>query len=113
MDFSGPFGNQYLLVISDDFSRYPVVELIDGLRAEVVIPVLDKILGQFGVPKVIRTDNGALFNSAQFSEYSEYMGFIHRKITPNHPQANGEVERFMRTLNKIIRAAGVERKNWK
>lgn len=40
------------------------------------------------------------------------MGFNHRKITPYHPRANGEVERLMRTLNKTIRAAVVEDKNW-
>lgn len=40
------------------------------------------------------------------------MGIKHRKITPRHPQANGEVERFMKTLRKCIRAANVENKPW-
>lgn len=82
------------------------------MKAEIVIPVIDKILSQFGTPSVIRSDNGAPFNSSQFQDYANYMGFTHRKITPYHPRANGEVERFMRTLNKTIRAAIIENKNW-
>ena len=41
------------------------------------------------------------------------MGFKHRKITPYWPQANGEAERFMRTLEKAVRAAQVQGKPWK
>lgn len=109
----GPINHQYLLVLTDDYSRYPVVEIINSTRAEIVIPILDKILSQFGVPETIRSDNGAPFSSEQFQQYAKYMGFNHRRITPYHPRANGEVERFMRTLNKAIRAAIVEGKNWK
>ena len=41
------------------------------------------------------------------------MGFEHHKITPYWPQANVEAERFMRTLEKSVRAAQVEVKPWK
>ena len=41
------------------------------------------------------------------------MGLKHRKITPYHPRANGEVERFNKTLNKTIRTANIENKDWK
>lgn len=34
-------------------------------------------------------------------------------MTPLWPQANGDVERFMRTLQKVIRIAQAEGKNWK
>ena len=34
-------------------------------------------------------------------------------MTPYWPQANGEVERFMRTLEKAIRTAHLEQNNWK
>lgn len=100
------------MVVSDDHSRYPVIEIISSTRHEVVIPILDKILSEFGTPRVIRSDNGAPFNSEAFSQYASYIGFTHRKITPYHPRANGEVERLMRTLNKIIRTAIIESKSW-
>lgn len=39
--------------------------------------------------------------------------FRHGKITPLWPQANAEAERFMRTLEKAVRAAHVEGHPWK
>ena len=38
---------------------------------------------------------------------------LHTVVTPYWPQANSEVERFNRTVEKAIRAANVEGKNWK
>ena len=52
-----------------------------------------------------RTDNGAPFQSYKFSEFAHRLGFKHRRITPYWPRANGEAERLMRNLNKVIRNA--------
>lgn len=51
------------MVVSDDYSRFPVIETVNSIRQETVIPALDKILSEFGTPTVIRSDNGAPFNS--------------------------------------------------
>ena len=110
-DFCGPLpSGEYLLTVIDEHSRYPVVEIIRSTSANTVIPVLDKILSQFGCPK---TDNGPPFNSTKFAQYAQYMGFKHRKITPRWPQANGQVETFNTPLMKAIRTAHAEGKQWK
>jgi hypothetical protein len=44
--------------------------------------------------------------------FANYLGFHHRRITPLWPKANGEAERFMRTIGKVIKAAQID-KNWK
>ena len=36
-------------------------------------------------------------------EFAEYLGFKHRKVTSLWPEANGEVERFMKTFGKVLR----------
>ena len=41
------------------------------------------------------------------------LGFKHQKVTPLWPRANGEVERFVKTLKKCIKAAKVEGRNWR
>ncbi|VDI62350.1 Hypothetical predicted protein [Mytilus galloprovincialis] len=62
-DFCGPLpSGDLLFVITDEYSRYPVVEVIKSDSASTVIPVLDKVISTFGIPKVIKTDNGP-FNS--------------------------------------------------
>ena len=42
VDFKVLPNSEYLLVITDDYSRYPIVEIITSIAAKVVIPVIDK-----------------------------------------------------------------------
>ncbi|KAK3092457.1 hypothetical protein FSP39_003031 [Pinctada imbricata] len=114
VDFCGPFpSGDYLLVVIDDYSRYPEVEIVHSTSARTTMTRLDKIFATHGIPQVVKTDNGPPFQSQQFRDFSKYMGFKHRKITPLWPRANGEVERFMRTIGKLIKTANIEGKNWK
>ena len=78
-----------------------------------MIPVIDKILSVFGVPAVIKTNNGSPFNSHQFNKYSKHMGVIHTKITPLWPRANAQAESFNKLLMKSVRSAKLEGKHWK
>ncbi|XP_062568257.1 uncharacterized protein K02A2.6-like [Saccostrea cucullata] len=93
MDFCGPFpSGSYLMVVVDDYLRYPVVEILSKLTAKAVIPKLDNVFALFGIPDVVKTDNGPPFNGSLFKEFAKHLGFQHRKITPLWPQANGEAE---------------------
>ena len=92
----------YLLVITDNYSRYPVVDVVRSVSAAVVIPHMDKIFAEYGVPVVVKSDNGPPFNGSDFKQFADTLGFRHRKITPLWPRSNGEVERLLRTLKKVI-----------
>ncbi|XP_014665120.1 PREDICTED: uncharacterized protein LOC106807323 [Priapulus caudatus] len=102
----------YFMVISDDLSRYVVEEPVSSLTANAVIPVLDKIIGEFGVPDVVKSDNGPPFNSSAFSDYARHKGFKYCKITPLWPLANAEADRFMKTVKKSIKATVAEGNSW-
>ena len=105
-DFCGPFpSGYYLMVIIDEYPRYPVVESLTSLTAKSVIPLLDKTFSIFEIPKELISDNGPPFDSQEFRKFADYVGFKHRKITPLWPRANAESERFMKTIGKAIRAA--------
>ena len=114
LDFSGPYpSGEYCLIVVDDYSRYPVVELVSTTSAAAVIPRLDKIFSMFGIPEECKSDNGPPFQSREFVEYAKTQGFRHRKITPLHPESNGEAERFVKTLQKFITTITVEGSSWK
>ena len=113
VDFKQLSSYEYLLVITDDYSRYPVVELVRSTSASTVIPQLDKTFSTFGIPEIVRSDNGPPFNGREFREFAQTLGFKHRKVTPLWPRANGQVERFMRTIKKSVAAAKAEGKPWK
>ena len=98
-DLFGPLpSGQHLLVVIDDYSRFPKVEVANSTSAESVIPHLDNIIPRHQIPAKIRTDNGPPFNSESFSRFVQHMGIKHRKITPLLPEANGICERFTRNI---------------
>ncbi|CAE1162672.1 unnamed protein product [Acanthosepion pharaonis] len=112
-DFGHLQNGKYLLVVTDEYSRYVVVDILDSISTTSVIPRLDKIFAEFGVPVYLKTDNGPPFNSSDFKDYASLTGFKHRKITPLWPQTNAETERFMRTVKKSIKAALIKGRSWK
>ena len=112
VDFADVGNGQYLLIVVDDFSRYPEVEIISSLTAKVVIHKLEGLFARWGTPKIVKSDNGSPFQSAEFANYALLSGFKHRRVTPLWPEANGDAERFVKTIKKAIRAAKVERKDW-
>ena len=114
IDFCGPLpSGDYLLVVVDDYSRFPEVVITPSTSAKSTIPRLHAIFACHGIPEIVKSDNGPPFNSQEFSNFAKYLGFHHRKITPLWPQANGGAERMMRTLKKTLQTAQVENKPWK
>ena len=77
------------------------------------IPKLHQLFSTFGAPHVVKSDNGPPFNRQEFTKFACVLGFKLRKITPLWPRANREVERFVKTLKKCIKAAKVEGRNWR
>ena len=113
-DFYGPLpSGEHLLVIIDEYSRYPIVEPVSRLTAEAIIPVFDRIMAMFGIPQGLKTDNGPPFNSSAFKHFASTLGFKHHRVTPYWPEANGEAERFMKTLGKALRSAVTSGTPWK
>ena len=114
IDFFGPVpSNEYLLVIVDAYSRFPIVEVVRSTSIETIIPKLDSVFAMHGIPNEVITDNGPPFNSHDFNRYMSLLGIKFNPSTPLWPQGNSEVERFNQPLGKAIRAACVENKNWK
>ena len=99
IDFAGPFpSGEYLLVVTDEYSRYPEVEIVSSTSERVVLPRLDQIFARHGFPDICKTDNVPPFNSQAFAKFAEKNGFRHRKITPMWPEAKGVAERSVETI---------------
>lgn len=114
VDFCGPFeGKDYCMVVIDEYSRFPVVEIISSTSSKQVIPILNKIFATHGNPEVLKSDNGPPFQSFEFQQFLEHFGIRHRRITPLWPRANAQAENFMKPLKKCIKSSIVEGKSWK
>jgi len=114
IDFSSktPSG-EYILVIICEYSRYPILKFTKGLTSRQAINALKQVFKIYGVPEVIKSDNGPAFASNEFRNFSIKFNFKHRKITAEHPESNPICERFMANINKSIRVAQVTGQNWK
>ena len=69
-----------LLILIDDYSRFPFVEPVSYTSASAVIPKLDKLFATFGTPRVVKSDNGPPFNGDEFAKFAGALGFKHRKV---------------------------------
>ena len=97
-------GMHYLIVI--DFSRYvEVAAMAKTTKSSEVIRVLKSIFARHGIPEQLRSDNGPQYDSAEFSHFAKQWGFKHVTSSPRFPQSNGEVERGVRTVKKLLQKA--------
>ena len=111
IDFGGPHPDgHYNLVAVDRRTRYPEVEVVSSTAFKPTKERLKKMFAHHGVPRRVYSDNGPPFNSKEFSDFAEEEGFQHHRITPLHPRANGQVERFMQVLNKTEQIAHLQGK---
>ena len=114
IDFSGPFpSGEYVLVVTDEYSRYPEGEIVSSTSERVVLSRLDQIFACQDFPEICKTDNGPPFNGQAFAKFVEKNSFRNRKMTLVWPEANGAAERFVEIIKNNIRASAADGRNWK
>ena len=109
VDIVGPFptsrGYTYLLTILDRTTRWPeAVPLQDITAASCARAFMTGWVARFGVPLQMTFDRGRQFISSLWSEMARSLGTQLHRTTSYHPQANGMVERFHRSLKASLRA---------
>ena len=85
-----------------------MVEFVGSTSEKATIPVFRRVFDTYGVPEVVKSDNGPPFNSHKLEEYAREEGFKHWKVTPGWPEANGDVERCMQRIKKTARIAALQ-----
>ena len=90
----------------DDYSRFILAwELKSDMASNSLIDVVQKAIDATGMTDVLvedRTmllsDNGPGYISRQFGDYLRLVGISHILASPFHPQTNGKIERYHRTI---------------
>ena len=116
-DFKGEFmlGDRrycYPLTITDYASRYLLtVEGLESVREDLAMPIFERTFEEYGLPSVIRTDNGVpfaapngLFGLSRMAVWWLRLGIEIERIKPGHPEQNGRHERMHRTLKQATAA---------
>ena len=98
-------GNRYMLVVSDYFTRWPEAFATTDQKSETVARILmDGVVARHGLPQVLHSDQGPSFESKVIRHLCDWLGIRKTRTTPYHPQGDGLVERFNRTLLGKLRA---------
>ena len=109
LDLVGPLpqaeGFTYLLTIMDRFSRWmEAIPLPDITASTCARALVRHWVARYGVPQHLVTDQGRQFTSSLWRELMVLLGTSHAMTTSYHPQSNGLIERFHRTMKERLMA---------
>ena len=119
MDILGPLpetdlGNKYILILSDYFTKWVESYPMSDQEAITIVKIFVKeFICRYGSPNQIHTDQGSQFESALFQGLCDYLDIEKTRTTPYHPQSDGLVERFNRTLEAMLtKVIDGDQKTW-
>ena len=109
IDIVGPLpssqGFSYLLTMIDRTSRWPEVTPLESISTESCVRAfISTWISRFGVPATLTSDRGTQFTSSVWAGVCSTLGISPSTTTSFHPQSNGMIERFHRTLKNALRA---------
>ena len=97
-------GNKHVVVIQDLFTKWPLAFAIpDQKTTRIARLVAEEVIPLFGVPECLLSDRGTNLLSNLMMELCKILGIKKLNTTAYHPQCDGAVERFNRTLKTILR----------
>jgi transposase InsO family protein len=105
------WGWYYLSTVLDDFSRYIIAwKLSPTMGASDVTETLDQAIAITGVDQVkvkhrprLLSDNGPAYLSGELREYLGDRKMAHTRGAPYHPQTQGKIERYHRTMKNVVK----------
>ena len=104
------FGNKDYLLIVDYFSKYPEIVLLKNKGSPQIIIALKSVFARHGVPSEIVADN-VPFNSQECRDFAKEWNFCFNFSSPTYSQSNGQAERFVQTIKRILLKAFEENKD--
>eukprot|EP00731_Ephydatia_muelleri_P007513 Em0003g1761a len=88
---------------------YPLPDMEALSIAKVLV---NEFICRFGVPDSIHTDQGKNFEAKVIQEICHLLGVTKTRTTPYHPQSDGLVERFNRTLLEMLSTTVADEHDW-
>ena len=119
VDVLGPLpeseqGNKYLLIMADYFTKWTEAFPMQNQEANRVAEIVVKeVVSRYGVPLALHSDQGRNFESTVFTEMCRLLGIQKTRTTPLHPQSDGMVECFNRTLEaQLAKFVSDHQRDW-
>ena len=100
VDYAGPFLGEMFLLIVDAHSKWMDIYPVKSATSQATIEKLRQSFSVFGLPKLLVSDNGTCFTSAEFETFMKQNGIDHVRSAPFHPSSNGLAERAVQTFKE-------------
>ena len=95
--------NRNLLVIQDYFTKWVEAVPLPDQTADRITGELVKLFSTYGHPEILHSDQGRNFESSILAQTLDAFGVHKSRTTAYHPQGDGMVERFNRSLLQLLR----------
>ena len=96
-------GNNCVLAFVDAFSKFVIaVPLKEHTMKTCVKAFMEHVVVPFGLPHELVSDGAPEFRAFMQDRIFRSTGVVRKIITPYHPQSNGQIERFFRTLRPML-----------
>jgi len=96
-------GNVYIMIMIEHFSKWvELAALSDKSSHSTSQTFLQQVLSRFGACAECLTDQESKFRG-EFQDLLDHALIDHRRISKDHPQADGLVERMVQTCKKGLR----------
>lgn len=119
VDHLGPFvaskmRNSFILVLIDAYTKYINLYAVKNTKTKSTIKVLNNYFSLFGVPTRLISDRGTSFTSRTFKDFINKLGIRHVLNAVATPRANGQVERYNRTIlsSLAVKNHNCHEKDW-
>lgn len=110
LDIVGPInpisyaGNKYILTMQDDLTKFTIATVLPNQEAKTIARAFaEDFILKFGCPEEIQTDQGTNFMSQLMKNLCKFLKISKLNSTAYHPQSQGALERFHRTLGEYLR----------
>ena len=95
------------LVVGNFYSKMILVRCLPPSQgnANKVVLLLKEMFSEHGIPKVLHSDNGPQYASAQFTDFCMSWGITHETSSLHYPQSNGFAEACIKSVKHTLQQA--------
>ena len=121
IDFIGPFpilakraGARYIITLVEYVTKWVEAEPVNKCSNEIAAKfIYENIITIFGCPLTLISDQGIHFINRTIKTLTDQFQIDHPRTTTYHPQSNGAIEAFNKTLTKgLTKICNADKDDW-
>ena len=76
---------------------------LKSTTSQAILEALQSVFFHHGIPESVISDNGPQYSSNEFDAFAKKYNFNHINSSPLFPQSNGQVERPVQAVKRLLK----------